>query len=198
VPGEYPQPRRGARFIYVRWRPPAEHVGGPFGQRRLEPERLHERRDRVAHDQLRVPEDSWPLAKEPLDQIPMQRDLFPELGGVGERREAMIVRLAEELDAAGRDQRTEAFQRVARVRFELLDQRPAQRHRDFERAVRLGDESSEQRIGRDVASLGDTPEDVGVLLLVEVARAVADVEHPERAQPIRLVDLEVAAHVSHG
>src|SRR5262249_37334886 len=91
----------------------------------------------------------------------------------------------------------EALQRLRGPPLHLVESRARDRVGAAEAPLGLLDEVEHERVHRQVALLGDAPEDPRVLDVVEVAVRRADVEERVAAQPERLVDLEVEDEVRH-
>ena len=97
----------------------------------------------------------------------------------------MVIRLAEELDAARRGQGAEAVDHVRGEALELLQGGTGDGERHLELA-QLG-------VHRQIALLGDAPEDGPVGEVVIVVRVLADIEESVEPEPGGLMDLEIQA-----
>src|SRR5258708_6558298 len=180
-------------------RSPVEDARHAVDQDALESEPLDAARKLVVVDQLRIAKDAWGRAEDVGHSLSVSRYLERELVPVHDRAQRMVIRLTEELHAPRRGERLEALEHVGRVGRELVDDRSGQAEGHRERSGRPGEHIGEQPIRRPVALVGDTPDDLGVLGVVEVGGAIADtdIEDRERTEPVRLVDLEVEADGGH-
>jgi len=154
----------------------AQDVVRSFGEDRLE---AADPGDRLGHlvvvDQFGVSEDLRRLAEQVADQLPVRNDLTDELVRGEQEAQAVVVRLAQELDAAGGRQVLETGQDLRRVLGELLQHRSGDAERDFELPSMPFDEFLKDPIGRQVALARDLAADLGVLESVEVVtRRVED------------------------
>ena len=129
--------------------------------------------------------------------LPMPRYLLHELLLVGQRGQAVEMGLAQQLDAAGRDQLLKALQHVGRPFGTLVEQRAAQAERHLEPAIRPPNEIRQQTVGRQVALVRNPTENAPVGLGIEVLGVSPDVEDPVLTEPEGLVDLGVDADVGH-
>jgi hypothetical protein len=176
---------------------PAEQVVRALAEDRAEAQVLRRARDALVDDELGVAERDRLRAEQPLDPRRVRRDLLVELGGVEQRGERVVRRLAEELDAARPREALEALERLGRPLLHLVERRPRDRVRAAEAALVARDEVLDERVHRQVALLRDAPDDPRVLGVVEVVVGVPDVEERVAAQAERLVHLEVEDEVGH-
>jgi hypothetical protein len=142
----------------------------------------------VVVDQLRVAEDPRLLSEQLPHQPPVRVDLAAELLARVQERERVVVRLAEELDAAGVAQPLKALEHLRRRLADLLQRGAGDRERDAEAALVLADGVEQRLVGGEVAGAGHLATQLGVLRLVEVV--TVGVENAIPAEPERLVDLE--------
>ena len=109
----------------------------------------------------------------------------------------MVIRLAEELDAAGGGKALEGCEHVLRRGCELLQDDAGKRECHFELRMPL-QEAQEERVHGEVAFVCDLPEHLAVGLLVKVRRIGSDVKDAVAAQAVGLMHLEVKADAYHG
>src|SRR5690348_9329188 len=91
----------------------------------------------VVVDQLRVAKNPRLLPEQLLDQLPVLLHLRPELLARVEKRQRMVIRLGEELDAAGLVQLVKQLQHVRRILTELLEDHAGKAEGNTKTAVEL-------------------------------------------------------------
>lgn len=102
----------------------------------------------------------------------------------------MVVRLGEELDAAGLGQTLERLQDIWSVHAALVEEHTGKREGDAELRM-IAQHGEEQRIRRQIALLGYLPKYRAVLLIIEVISRFTDIRDSEVSQTERLMNLEV-------
>src|SRR5690606_36282402 len=140
-------------------------------------------------DEFGVAEDARRLAEQILDHLRVQVDLLAKLIAAVDAREAVVVRFAEELDAAASRQLLQQFDDARALLAQLLDEAAGDRVGDAELLAVALDEFEDEFGRGQVALGGDLVEDLRVAFGVEVV--AAGVEHAVPPQPQRLMHLEV-------
>ncbi len=102
----------------------------------------------------------------------------------------MEIRFREKADRSGVGQLPEAGEYLRSIGLQLIDRATRDGKRNFDLRV-LANQLQQQRVGRQVALTGYTPDDLLIELVIEVASVVADVKEPKRAQPFWLMHLKI-------
>jgi hypothetical protein len=109
--------------------------------------------------------------------------------------ERVVVRLIEELDAAGFVQLHESVEDFRRILLELLDRTSAKGEGDAKPAFVHLDGIQQHPVGRQVTSLGYFPKQFGILKFIEVM--TIGIEHAVPPKTERLMDLKIKADGRH-
>ena len=172
---------------------PAHDVAGALGEHRLEAEVVHAFANGVGVDELGVAEGGRGDTEQVLDGLLVLHHLVGELGLGGEGGQGMVIRLAEELDAARRGQGAEAVDHVRGEALELLQGGTGDGERHLELALVRLDQLQELGVHRQIALLGDAAEDGPVGEVVIVVGVLADIEESVEPETGGLMDLEIQA-----
>ena len=162
-----------------------------FGEHEVVAHVGHRRPDFVAVDQLGVAEGLWRDAKHLLHLALVGQHLPFELVGVVERGEAVGVGLRKHLHPTRGHQFLEALKHLGRILLHLLDDDARKRERHLELVAQLFDLLHQQLVHGQVAFLGHAPHDHAVAVVVVVIVFLPNLEETIRAQPIRLMHLEI-------
>ena len=110
---------------------------------------------------------------------------------VDQRRQAVGVRLREELHATGLVELLELLQDLRRMQFQLLNAHAAQREGYFEILAMLLYHGQQGVQGRDITAFGNVADGAFILKSVIIIMVGADVEETITLQMNALVYLEI-------
>ena len=178
-------------------RAPAQHVLGIGGDGGFEAHGIDHRGHVVVINQLGVAEHLGLLAEELVDLGIVSLDLGHKLVGVVERRQAVGIGLAQELDAAGSGQFLHRVDELGYILFQLLQRGAADGEGHFELLAVFLDHVEQHLVGGQIRPLCDARDDVIVGKVIIVVVVVADVEETVMFQAERLMNLEIKTNRFH-
>ena len=170
---------------------PTEDVLCSLDHYALEAHVSHHRTNLVVVDERRVAEHLRVLSEELLDFLCLTLCLCYEVIDVAKRREAVTVRLGQELHTARRSKPSKQVEHFGSILFDKLQGDTADAECHLEGLSVLGNHVEHCLQGRLVALLEEFVDDALVLVVVVVIVVGANVEETITLEVYRLVYLEV-------